>query len=95
MLDIPDGGRVAARRSDKPVRIARVHATTFGDRLVAKFGLPVRGFRDSRHHAGPGHELATGPNVLTRDIVTRDIVTGDGTEPSVGEGSCAVTDDDE
>jgi len=41
---------------------------------VAKFGLPVRGFRDSRprqHHQGPGHELPP-PNVLTRDIVTAD-----------------------
>ena len=46
-----------------------MHASTFGDRLVAKFGLPVRGFRDARHHAGPGHELFTSRNVLTRDIV--------------------------
>src|SRR3954463_13812688 len=60
MLEIPDGGRVEVRRAEHPVRIARVHAATFGDRLVAKFGLPVRGFRDARsrqHHQGPGHEL--------------------------------------
>jgi NAD+ kinase len=69
-VDVPDGGRVHARRADRPVRIARVHATTFGDRLVAKFGLPVRGFRNSQHHAGPGHELFTSRNVLTRDIVS-------------------------
>jgi NAD+ kinase len=69
-VDVPDGGRVDARRADRPVRIARVHATTFGDRLVAKFGLPVRGFRNSQHHAGPGHELFTSHNVLTRDIVS-------------------------
>ena len=69
-VDVPDGGRVDARRADRPVRIARVHATTFGDRLVAKFGLPVRGFRNSQHHAGPGHELFTSRNVLTRDIVS-------------------------
>jgi NAD+ kinase len=54
------------------VRIARVHASTFGDRLVAKFGLPVRGFRDARHHAGPGHELFTSRNVLGRAFVTGD-----------------------
>jgi NAD+ kinase len=89
MVDIPDGGRVDVRKADKPVRIARVHATTFGDRLVAKFGLPVRGFRDAQHHAGPGHELFTSHNVLTRDIVT-----GDGSALTVGEGSCAGTDDD-
>jgi NAD+ kinase len=68
-VEVPDGGRVDVRRADRPVRIARVHASTFGDRLVAKFGLPVRGFRDARHHAGPGHELFTSRNVLTRDVV--------------------------
>jgi NAD+ kinase len=89
MLDVPEGGRVDVRRAAKPVRIARVHATTFGDRLVAKFGLPVRGFRDSQHHAGPGHELSTSRNVLTRDIVT-----GNCTVEPAGEGSSAGTDDD-
>jgi NAD+ kinase len=69
-VEVPDGGRVDVRRADRPVRIARVHASTFGDRLVAKFGLPVRGFRDAKHHAGPGHELLTSRNVLTRDVVT-------------------------
>ena len=54
----PHGGRVDVRRADRPVRIARVHAATFGDRLVAKFGLPVRGFRDARGHAGPGPRAA-------------------------------------
>lgn len=71
-VEIPDGGSVDVRRADKPVRIARVHASTFGDRLVAKFGLPVRGFRDARHHAGPGHELFTSRNVLGRAFVTGD-----------------------
>jgi NAD+ kinase len=78
VLDVPDGGRVDVRRADQPVRIARVHASTFGDRLVAKFGLPVRGFRDARHHhAGPGHELFTSRNVLARDIVTGDDGVGE------------------
>jgi NAD+ kinase len=90
VLTIPDGGRVDVRRSDKPVRIARVHATTFGDRLVAKFGLPVRGFRDARHHAGPGHELFT-----SRTVLDRGIIRGEGADVSTGEGSCAVTDDDD
>ena len=65
------------------MRIARVHASTFGDRLVAKFGLPVRGFRDARHHAGPGHELFT-----SRTVLSRDFVTGDGGPPD------ATPDDD-
>ena len=70
-LDVPQGGRVDVRRAASPVRIARVHATTFGDRLVAKFGLPVRGFRNARH-AGPGHELFSSRNVLDRDVVSGD-----------------------
>ena len=73
LVDIPDGGSVDVRRAERPVRIARVHASTFGDRLVAKFGLPVRGFRDSRHHAGPGHELFT-----SRTVPGPDIVPGNG-----------------
>jgi NAD+ kinase len=93
LVDIPDGGRVDVRRADRPVRIARVHAATFGDRLVAKFGLPVRGFRDARH-AGPGHELCTSRNVLTRDIVTGDgAVVGSEGAPA-GEVSGARSHDD-
>jgi NAD+ kinase len=70
-IDVPEGGRVDVRRADRSVRIARVHPATFGDRLVAKFGLPVRGFREARqHHQGPGHELPPPMrNVLTRDVV--------------------------
>ncbi|RBY84665.1 NAD kinase [Blastococcus sp. TF02A-26] len=71
-LEVPDGGRVQVRRAARPVRIARVHTTSFGDRLVAKFGLPVRGFRDARAH-GPGHEAPTsGHNVLARDVQDAD-----------------------
>ncbi|MGY1743805.1 MULTISPECIES: NAD kinase [unclassified Blastococcus] len=70
-LDVPDGGRVEVRRAARSVRIARVHATSFGDRLVAKFGLPVRGFRDARTH-GAGHEAPSARNVLARDVVASD-----------------------
>jgi NAD+ kinase len=76
-LDVPGGGRVDVRRAGQPVRIARVHRATFGDRLVAKFGLPVRGFREARH-AGPGHELLTSRNVLLRDFVSGDVLARDG-----------------
>jgi NAD+ kinase len=97
VIDIPEGGRVEVRRAARPVRIARVHATTFGDRLVAKFGLPVRGFRDARH-AGPGHELFSGRNVLARDIVRGDVagggIAGDGAAVPVREVNGAGTDDD-
>jgi NAD+ kinase len=82
-VEVPLGGRVDVRRASRPVRIARVHATTFGDRLVAKFGLPVRGFRDARH-AGPGHELST-----SRSVFSRDVVTGDGGVLPGGDGAGA------
>ena len=88
-LDVPDGGRVDVRRATLPVRIARVHPSTFGDRLVAKFGLPVRGFREARHHAGPGHELSSGRNVLMRGMVSADVrpsSAGDGQGPDVPAG---------
>jgi len=92
VIDIPEGGRVDVRRAARPVRIARVHATAFGDRLVAKFGLPVRGFRHAQH-AGPGHELLSSRNVLARGIVTG--VTGNGAARTPEEVSGAGTDDDE
>ena len=71
IVEVPDGGRVEVRRSDRPVRIARVNPTSFGDRLVAKFGLPVRGFRDARSH-GPGHEAPGWRNVLDRQVTAAD-----------------------
>jgi NAD+ kinase len=44
-LAVPAGGRVEMRRGIRPVRIARVHPGSFSERLVAKFQLPVQGFR--------------------------------------------------
>jgi len=39
------GDRVEVRRSDVPVRLARLSRGQFTDRLVSKFDLPVRGWR--------------------------------------------------
>jgi NAD+ kinase len=44
-LALPAGCRVEVRRSDLPVRLARLSRPPFTDRLVAKFGLPVHGWR--------------------------------------------------
>jgi len=46
-LAVPAGGRVDVIRSQRPVHVARVHSTGFGDRLVARFRLPADGFRHS------------------------------------------------
>ncbi|MGI5272222.1 NAD kinase [Nonomuraea sp. CA-218870] len=49
-FDLPSGSRVEVRRGAEPVRLARLHGVEstgapFTDRLVAKFELPVQGWR--------------------------------------------------
>lgn len=44
-LVVPAGGRVEVRRGAHPVRFLRIDAAPFTDRLVAKFELPVKGWR--------------------------------------------------
>ncbi|WP_406313829.1 NAD kinase [Streptosporangium sp. NBC_01639] len=49
-FDLPAGARVEVRRGEVPVRLARLHGledtgAPFTDRLVAKFDLPVQGWR--------------------------------------------------
>jgi NAD+ kinase len=44
-IDVPPGHRVEISRGRHPVRLARVHPQPFTDRLVAKFELPVEGWR--------------------------------------------------
>jgi NAD+ kinase len=50
--ELPVGARVEVRKSDKPVRLARLSQGPFTDRLVRKFSLPVEGWR------GPDSEKA-------------------------------------
>lgn len=42
---LPPGARVEVRRGHRPVRLARLTEAPFTDRLVAKFELPVHGWR--------------------------------------------------
>ncbi len=42
---VPPGARIEVTRGHRPVRLARVTAGSFADRLVAKFRLPVGGWR--------------------------------------------------
>ncbi|MCH0542934.1 NAD kinase [Streptomyces sp. MUM 203J] len=44
-VTLPAGARVEVRRGSVPVRLARLHHASFSDRLVAKFALPVSGWR--------------------------------------------------
>ncbi|QDO88937.1 NAD kinase [Ornithinimicrobium ciconiae] len=44
-VDLPPGARIEVRRSETPVLLARLSSDPFTDRLVAKFELPVTGWR--------------------------------------------------
>jgi NAD+ kinase len=44
-VDLPPGARIEVRRGQRPVRLVRLHEAPFTDRLVAKFDLPVEGWR--------------------------------------------------
>jgi len=43
-VELPPGARIEVRRG-RPVRLVRLHQAPFTDRLVAKFDLPVDGWR--------------------------------------------------
>ena len=58
-VDLPPGARIEVRRGSSPVRLVRLHEAPFTDRLVAKFGLPVDGWRGAserrRRHRSSDH----------------------------------------
>jgi NAD+ kinase len=45
---LPIGSRVEIKTSSTPIIFARLSISTFTDRLVSKFRLPVQGFRDGK-----------------------------------------------
>ncbi len=45
VFDLTPGASVTVRRGSLPVRVVRLSPQPFTDRLVAKFGLPVQGWR--------------------------------------------------
>jgi len=61
-FDLPPGARVEVRRGSLPVLLARLDGAgpgtdaggAFTDRLVAKFGLPVAGWRGRKVGEGSG-----------------------------------------
>jgi NAD+ kinase len=56
-MDLPPGARVEVRRSAVPIRLARLARPPFTDRLVAKFGLPVHGWRGRAVRASDHSEV--------------------------------------
>lgn len=59
MVDLSPGARIEVRRGRSPVRLVRLHEAPFTDRLVAKFGLPVAGWRGAAQRRGRNDELTT------------------------------------
>ena len=63
--DVSVNGEVEVRRGRHPVHLVRLHQAPFTDRLVAKFDLPVEGWRGSserrRNSAqpAPSHKAET------------------------------------
>jgi len=55
LVELPAGSRIEITRHPTPVRLARVHTAPFTDRLVAKFDLPVDGWRGKRRRSENGH----------------------------------------
>jgi NAD+ kinase len=47
-FELPPGARIEVARGDTPVRLVRLTAQPFTDRLVRKFSLPVQGWRGKR-----------------------------------------------
>lgn len=70
-VDLPTGARIEVTRSERSVPLVRLHGSPFADRLVAKFGLPVEGWRGAAERrrridqadvdpASPGHPGSPG-----------------------------------
>lgn len=51
-IDVTGGARIEVRASTQPVRLGRILDAPFTDRLVAKFALPVQGWRGGTQGRG-------------------------------------------
>jgi NAD+ kinase len=56
-VEVSPGARIEVRRGERSVRLVRLHEAPFTDRLVAKFGLSVEGWRGAseRRRRGADH----------------------------------------
>jgi NAD+ kinase len=59
-IDLPPGARIEVRRGASPVRLVRLHRAPFTDRLVAKFGLSVEGWRGAAERRERDHGRGSG-----------------------------------
>lgn len=61
-IEVPPSARIEVRTSRQPVRLARIISGTFTDRLVAKFSLPVAGWRGGSIEARTSHDAPQARN---------------------------------
>ena len=52
-IRVENGERILARKGSRPVRMIRLDTSPFADKLVRKFHLPVKGWRDVLRHTAP------------------------------------------
>jgi NAD+ kinase len=72
-VELPPGARIEVTKGRTPVRLVRLHQAPFTDRLVAKFGLPVSGWRGAAERrwrnggrpAPPGDDTEADPERST------------------------------
>jgi len=64
-VDLPPGARIEVRRGRVVVRLVRLHQAPFTDRLVAKFDLPVSGWRGAAERRRNGGGANGGGNGVT------------------------------
>jgi NAD+ kinase len=57
-VELPPGARIVVRRGVRPVRLVRLDPRPFTDRLVAKFALPVQGWRGTAEQRRRGRGAA-------------------------------------
>ncbi|MGN0063539.1 MAG: NAD(+) kinase, partial [Nocardioides sp.] len=55
-VDLAPGARIEVRQGVRPVPLVRLHEAPFTDRLVAKFDLPVAGWRGNAERRREGTE---------------------------------------
>jgi len=63
VFDVPPAGVVTVRRGELPVRVAQLRPRPFTDRLVAKFALPVAGWRANSHDSPESHDTQAPPRL--------------------------------
>ena len=89
-VDLPPGARIEVRRGDRPVRLVRLHQAPFTDRLVAKFGLPVEGWRGAaeRRRRDGGRRAAT---AMLEEIRISSLGVIDSSTLELGPGLTVIT----